>query len=216
MRVKEKTQGVLIAKHNNLMTLFFSSLFVLAGIFATISLTIPNFDLSTVETYLGPAFLLTGASLILFGWKRTKIIFDKNQNTFLIKMKTMLNDYEKKGNVQDIAEIAYSESFKLSVSTGRGRGSSRQILKVVEMRLNNGEVHTIFENQGTYNPLLPNRTKNNAQKIADFLGLPLQTFTTRDAFRQVGQAIMNQFNPNAQQLSTQQAQQRESQTLRDN
>ena len=201
MGVKEKTPGILIAKNNKIATIIISLILIIAGIYLVINLTIMNFDLSNIETYIGPILLIISILMMLFFWKTTKLVLNKNQNTFTLSIKNLMKKMEQKGELSDIQDIRYTESAQFT-NSGRGRGQ-RTIHKTVEMTLKNGETHILFQHSGSYNPLY-NRTKKRAQKIADFLGLQLNIINASSALKNMGQAITNQFNPNQQQNMNQQ------------
>ncbi|MFT4304651.1 MAG: hypothetical protein ACMXX8_01035 [Candidatus Woesearchaeota archaeon] len=196
MRLNQKTPGIIIVKDLRLGIIIASIIFTLIGIGFLIS-SISNFDLNEPTTYIGPALIIIGVG-ILFLWNSITTTFDKNQNILMINRRTLRNKYERKYGLNEIKEISYSEQIRRSYnSSARNRGprtSQLNVDKTVTISLHNGESHIIYQGSSTYNPLMFNRTKNNAQKLADFLGLPLISITPGDVMRNIGSQIFGSNN----------------------
>jgi hypothetical protein len=197
MKLNQKTPGIIIVKNLKIGIIIISVLLIIFGISFLIS-NFSNFNLNEINSYIGPILIIIGI-IIIFNWTLTISTFDKNQNILTIFRRTIRNKYERKYTLNDIKEINYSEYIGNYNNSGRNRGarpSQININKIVTINLQNGERHIIYQTSGRYNPFMYNKTKNNAQVLANFLGLPLTSNTPGEFIKNIGNQI---FNPNNQQ-----------------
>ena len=174
--------------------------FFLTGIFMLVHSVMGGIDFSSPQLYFGLGFSILPVLIVVFLWKRLRATFDKGQNTFEIISKTPYREHRRDGGLNEVLDVIFSEYIFRSRNTGRnGGGYSTKVNRKIQVRLQNGEIHTLLERQRGYNPFWPNRTKKDAEKVANFLGLELKVDTASEALMNAGRQIFNQFNSNQQQ-----------------
>lgn len=185
MNVKEIQPGVLVVGQSRIAMPIIGAILGIVGIILFIS-NMANFDASNGASWIGLVLLVIGALMIVF-WKSKKTTLDKNQNKMTYELKSIFKKNQKQYDLNEIQEIGYQESIRRSTTSD---GTKTTVTKIVKLTINNGETYDLLVTQGNYNPFV-NRTKERAQKIADFLGLPLKSLSVGDALNEIKNVITN-------------------------
>ena len=200
MVLKEIQTGVLRSKQNNTIGLILGIILTIAGIIVII-MTIPTFDFSKIGSYIGIIITIIGTTILLT-WKKITLIINKNENSINIEIKKITKKEQKKYAITDAKMIQYTESIyrERNTNTNKTRGigintveGTMKVNKTVNLLLNNGEIYNIINYSGNYNPF-QNKTKTEAQQLADFIGIPLQSNSLGDTIKEIGTKIFGQKN----------------------
>jgi hypothetical protein len=187
MNLKE-INGKLIFTNNNLFVFIIGIMFFIIGLIVVISMFIENsFDFTKFESYFGLIFPIIGFLVLFFAWKRKKIIFDKNQNIFLLTEKTLLKKIKKKDSVNNIKKIIYEESLRDSNSRG-----SILIERRIVLFLKNSEKFILYEYAS--NSLVNESIKIIAKQIANYIAVEFNDLSLK---KESNNFINHSFNINS-------------------
>ena len=187
MKIDQSKPGVLTISQKNMVMPFLGGAAILFGL---VAINFKEFDITNSGTFIPLIMLIVGIGLILF-WKRKTVDLDKNMNLMTVTNKALFSKKEEKYALNLIIGVEYTESFSSSVSNGKRMTTKNTALDLV---FNNAARYNVFkvgDSASIFNTF-SRGGRNQAERVAVFLGVPLKSFTPSDALDALRQGITGQ------------------------
>lgn len=165
--------NILTIKKNNIQFIIISIILFILGIISIYFFSINKIDYNKFESYIGIILIIISFRIILFDWEKIELIFNKNENYFLLTNKTLLNRKEKKVILTQIKSIYYSEAFDYSSYKGLPNSIILNITKI-DLNLAYNETLTILKNKKILLPSKNNYKIKISEQISNFLNIPFE------------------------------------------